>query len=129
MKSVLIQFAGKQTGFERASGKERANPMRDEEDASHVMAGILLLLSIVPVAFLHAWTVKCLWWWFAVPTFGMTPLRLVEAFGLALLVGYFQHIAPSKSKQTAHEAWNVLFLAWFRPSFTLIFGWIVNHWM
>lgn len=49
---------------------------------------LILATIIVPLVLLRAWVLATLWGWYVVPAFGVQPLRMVYAFGLALLASY-----------------------------------------
>ena len=75
-----------------------------------------------------------LWGWFVVPTFGMPPLALVPAIGLAVVVGYLTHqYTPKAAKPEGDGKWDetgrVTAHMLLRPAFTLLMGWVVKQWM
>ena len=54
---------------------------------------------IIPAIILRAWVLTVLWGWYVVPAFGAEPLRIVHAFGLALLLSYATHRRLPKGQE------------------------------
>ena len=48
---------------------------------------MLLLFLGIPLSIWWAYVAKTLWWWFVVPTLHLPPIGMVQALGLALIVG------------------------------------------
>ena len=69
-----------------------------------------------------------LWAWFIVPIFGLAPLKMPAAFGIALLVGlwthqYHGHKDERSWKEKLSEAIGLLISPWF----ILLCGYICHH--
>lgn len=83
-----------------------------------IIAGYLLI--IAPMVILKAWVITILWGWYIVPAFGLAPLRMVYAFGLALLVSYLTfHYTEDK-----RGFWAKLGFGLFSSVMVLLVGWI-----
>lgn len=60
-------------------------PLSDSDQTS---ASVIINLALYPFALLfHGWALTKLWLWFVVPQFGLAPLRVSRAVGLALIIG------------------------------------------
>ena len=73
-----------------------------------------------------------LWLWFVVPVFGVAPLTLLQAYGLATLVTFWthQHITDKvkDERKTSEIAAEIIGL-FARPWVTLLIGYIVYRLM
>lgn len=97
--------------------------------------GILMVASSI----FNGYVLSVLWGWFIVPTFGVPPLGIVPAIGIALIVNYLtQRTKPiykekddceEKEKITGKQITYCVGLAILRPSFALFLGWIVHLFM
>lgn len=97
---------------------------------------------IITMAIARAYVLATLWFWYIVPTFGLSPLKLVEAFGISLLVGFISHQRESKMERAYEEDLKegdeyygvrklfetTLYVLSFYAA-TLLFGWIGTYWM
>ena len=75
-----------------------------------------------------------LWAWFVVPTFGLPPLALAPAIGLAVVVSYLTHqYHPKAAKPDGEGKWDetcrVIGHMAFKPAMALLVGWIVKQWI
>jgi hypothetical protein len=75
-----------------------------------------------------------LWAWFVVPTFGLPPLALAPAIGLAVVVGFLTHqYTPKAAKPDGdgqwHETGRAVGHMILRPATALLVGWIVKQWV
>lgn len=52
---------------------------------------ILVCISCFISMLLNAYTIICLWTWFIVPTFELKSLNMIQALGLALIIGYLTY--------------------------------------
>ena len=86
--------------------------------------GVILCLAFFALMVLYgAWVGAFvsvhLWSWFVVPTFGLAPLKMPAAFGLALLVSLLTHHHHTSHKddrswkEQAAEAIGLLISPWF----------------
>lgn len=67
---------------------------------------ILLIMTISPI--INGFVFNKLWLWFIVPTFEVTPLRLIEAIGIILFINYLK-LKPYKDvKENNIEFWEEL---------------------
>lgn len=58
-------------------------------------AGLFSLTIILII--LGTFTITCLWSWFIVPL-GLPPITMVHAYGLSVIVAYFQHRQAQRFK-------------------------------
>jgi hypothetical protein len=77
---------------------------------------------------------KVLWKWFVVPTFNLPVLSLAPAIGLAMVVGYLTKqshwpTAEELEKSNSERALEGTLMAIIKPSFALLFGWVVHQFM
>lgn len=91
--------------------------------------GFLALLAFIPLSIiLDGYTLAILWKWFVVKQFGLAPLTIPVALGLATLARYIIRPAPDQTdeddslgvKIATSAAYTIL-----RPAAALLFGWIV----
>ena len=93
------------------------------------------MLSLVAIgAVWRGYVLTILWGWFVVPTFGMSPLALVPAIGLSVVVGYLTHqYTPKAVKPEDDGKWDETVRAIShilrQPVFALLVGWVVKQWM
>jgi len=96
--------------------------------------GIIFFLAILIGAMLYgAWAAAFvsvhLWTWFVVPTFGLAPLKMPVAFGLALLVGLWthQHIKGHKEDRPTKDQIAEIIGQLAAPWFVLLCGYVCHH--
>lgn len=66
--------------------------MNDQQKFVLAVFGLLSLFITVPLAVvLRGWVLSRLWFWFAVPIFGLTPLGIAQAIGVSLIVWMLTH--------------------------------------
>lgn len=93
--------------------------------------GALLLISIVmlPIGLLlKGYVLSVLWSWFIVTKFGLPPLAIAEALGLAIIVGYFTvDIAKTDwdDDRDEQKAARISILSLLKAVIFLGFGWII----
>ena len=95
------------------------------------MSIILLSLIIVGVIW-HGWVLMWLWQWFMVPIFNLLPLHLVEAIGIALIVGFLAHehdIKKEKEEDKEEMLIRRTLNLFVMPLFAFIFGWVIHLFM
>lgn len=70
-----------------------------------------------------------LWLWFVVPTFGLAPLTMPQAFGISLLISFWTyhfkagHKDEREFKEKAAEIIGICLMPWI----TLLIGFICYH--
>lgn len=82
--------------------------------------------------FLQAYVVSVLWGWFMVTTFGLVPLSLPAAYGLALVVYAVAPKVYDTKKDERSETEKALYAiatVVFAPLFFLFVGYIVHLFM
>lgn len=88
--------------------------------------GLLMAAMLATAYLLNGFVLTKLWTWFLVP-FGLPELNLVQAIGIAMVIGFLtkQHIPSNKDE----KAWIPMFHLYGGPIITLFIGWIVTLFM
>lgn len=89
---------------------------------------VLLIFSSI----FNGYALSVLWGWFVVPTFHLPTLSLVQAIGLAMILTYltYQHVDAKKGDESFGEMMAKAFpLTLIRPSFALLFGYVLHKFM
>lgn len=85
------------------------------------------LALVIPTVAWRGWVLTKLWAWFIVGAFGADPLRLVDAIGISLVVGYLTTDYPFPSGKPAEAVdlllWDLIVAA-VVPACALAGGWI-----
>lgn len=99
----------------------------------YAIAAVFVVLFASIIALYGAWAGAFvsvhLWLWFVVPTFGLAPLKMSAAFGIALLVGLWTHHHHTghkderSGKEKISEAIGLLIGPWF----VLLCGYVCHH--
>jgi disulfide bond formation protein DsbB len=89
----------------------------------------LFALMMLYGAWVGAFVSVHLWTWFVVPTFGLVPLKMPVAFGLALLVGLWtrQLIKGHKEDRPAKDQIAEVIGQLSTPWFVLLCGYVCHH--
>lgn len=92
---------------------------------------IVVMLTIIISPIINGFVFKTLWLWFIVPTFEANPLRVVEAYGLMVLINF---VKTRRDKEAAKkEFWGQfatdLSYLILTAGITLLIGWIVQMFM
>ena len=77
---------------------------------------------------INGWALSVLWKWFIVPVFGAPILTIPAAIGVAMVVNYLTEKINMNNKderEWGEKLFVGAFLAIAKPSFALLFGWIV----
>ena len=88
----------------------------------------IFLVSIaitVPVAILNGLVLTILWGWFVVPFFGLPPMPIPEAIGIAIIASYLTkdiNCAKAKEKSITETALTTIGY----PAMNLLMGYIVH---
>ncbi len=89
-------------------------------------------------AFIIAWGGSTLWsafalckmWqWFIVSEFGVPPLKMATAIGVSMVVTYLTHQMSNNDKPLAQQFPLLCAMAFLKPTFLLLFGWIITLFM
>ena len=98
-----------------------------------VFFGIIgFIVWMVVAAILNGWALSVLWGWFFVPTLRLPELGIVQAIGIAMVVGYltYQHIdTQPKSGDGTSKLIETGVNSVIRPVFAVAFGWVVHSFM
>lgn len=84
-------------------------------------------LIVFPVAVLRAWVLAILWGWYIVPAFDVSPLRIIYAFGISLIVTYLTRPPKARQKDSNVSApgfWESLLIGCCDSLMALFLGWI-----
>jgi disulfide bond formation protein DsbB len=94
-----------------------------------VFALTFLTLMMLYGAWAGAFVSVHLWTWFVVPTFGLAPLKMPTAFGLALLVGLWTHryTTGHKDERSWKEKGAEAIGHLIGPWFVLLCGYVCHH--
>ncbi len=93
-----------------------------------VGVGILMVGSSI----FNGYALSVLWGWFVVPVFGAPALGIVPAIGIAMVVSYLTyqtHDCKKEEKSFGKTIAEGTVIAILKPSFALLFGWIVHLFM
>lgn len=78
---------------------------------------------------LRGWVLSILWGWFMVPVFGLPHLSVVQAIGVAMVVGFLCHEnTDTKKNEEKGFAWSLSMVAVI-PLLSLFIGWIIHSFM
>jgi hypothetical protein len=89
-----------------------------------VTIGVMGLL--IAATILRGWALSILWGWFVVPVFGLPPLSIPQAIGIAVTFSLIAHqYVPSKDKET----WGPIVFAILSPFIAVLVGYIVRSWL
>ena len=91
------------------------------------------IVTLIGGTLLRGWALSILWGWFIVSTFHAQPLRIVEAIGVSLVVGFLTASYP-KASTTESRPQSLLLIeaigySFLLPFITLGVGWIVHLFM
>jgi hypothetical protein len=104
--------------------------MRAKKDAA--LAGCLVVILSTPFLIcLRGWVFSILWLWFICP-FGIRPIGIAWAMGLATICSMLQTNAEQNTKDTESDrpAWvTPLATAVLQSVMCLLFGWIYHSFM
>ena len=86
------------------------------------------IIAMTYSALIGGWTFAKLWEWFIVTTFGLDPLSISAAIGLAMTVSFVATSIPSlddDDKDYIERLLYQLILNTVRAALVLIMGWVV----
>lgn len=87
---------------------------------------------LVLSSLLRGYALSILWGWFVVPVFGLPRLSVLQAIGIAMVVGFLTHQTDEykdNDKSTKERMIEAVILAILTPLFALFFGYIVHSFM
>jgi len=87
---------------------------------------LLLLILLIPLMIMSAFTLTVLWDWFVVTTFQLPALRIPQALGLGLIVSYF---TMNRTTDPSKDFSDVMVDAITKPFVFLGLGWVVHLFM
>jgi hypothetical protein len=98
------------------------------------MAAVLLIVGLIPLliclALVESWVASILWGWFVVPTFGLPPLSLALALGLAVTVRLITgRYTVQSTKTDGQGAGATLFAGFLFPMLLLLVGYVAKSFM
>jgi len=74
------------------------------------------------------WALSIMWGWFIVPLFGLPGLSVPYAIGLSLTLNYLianNDTGRNKDEDKTEAAIYATIVAFVKPLFILLFGWVV----
>ena len=83
--------------------------------------GLIVLGSI-----LRGWALSILWGWFIVPFFGLPPLSIPYAIGIALVVTYVTGHPDNIKEEYKEGTGKTLAITILQPFVVLLVGWIIT---
>ena len=94
----------------------------DEKTAfwAGMLAPFAIAAWVLPVVFLRAWVIVKVWDWYFIPAFGVTPLRMVYAFGISVMAAL---LVPSRSSDKVKGA-SLFVVTFVSPLVSLFMAWI-----
>ena len=89
--------------------------------------GCIAAILVLPISILlRGWVLTKLWEWFVVPGFGLEPISIPIAYGLALVVTLLN---PTLSEHDSRDIWEAVIFSILMPLFFLAIGWVVAQWV
>ena len=89
---------------------------------------VVFLVGVIISSIITGFVFSKLWLWFIVPIFSVDPLRVVEAIGIMVLIGYVRTRFDSKAKED--DFWekftSLIIFSVFLGGFTLFWGWVIT---
>lgn len=92
------------------------------------LLGITLIVALIITvsSIVNGYVFSILWGWFVVPTFGLAPLSIPAAIGLAMCVSYLTY-DYNDAKDPDRKWWTPMVVMIARPVIALSFGFIVHR--
>lgn len=89
---------------------------------------VAMAIALIPVTImLNGWVLTKLWAWFMVTGFGVAPLRLSIAIGIAMMVTYLTHQNDGNyARKEGTKWWHSIVFVLLKPLVTLVFGYVVH---
>jgi ABC-type phosphate/phosphonate transport system permease subunit len=104
----------------------------DDDAGLGCFVAIVASLMIAPVAVWRGYVLSIMWAWFMVPAFGLPPLGVVAAIGVAMTVGMITHQyikSNDDDNEIVRDIVNALLADVFGPLYILGAGWVVQGFM
>lgn len=89
-------------------------------------SGIFFLLLITSI--FKGWALSIMWGWFMVPTLDLPSISIVQAIGIALVIGYLTREISADNDDDYSLVGKIIFEI-FKGGFILATGWIVHLFM
>ena len=91
---------------------------------------LIAVIYDILVALLGGWMFSYLWLWFVVPTFGLSPITVIQAVGLVITVGFLvKRGSSSKDSDTIEDVVTSMFLNIISMFVIFGFGFIFSFFM
>lgn len=85
-------------------------------------------LVVFPLLCLDGFVLRCLWRWFVSDVFGVQELKLAQAIGIRILIGFlFPGLLYSASREDKEKQHSLFLDIMFGPVSHLCTGWIVHQ--
>jgi len=98
-----------------------------------ILGGAVGFVALMVVSsILNGYVLSILWGWFVVPVFHLSPLTIVPAIGVALVVSYLTHQTndcQEKERSTSEKIAYAVAVAVVKPLLALCLGWVVHLFM
>lgn len=79
----------------------------------------------------HGYVLSVLWGWFIVTIFGMAPLSIPQAMGIACIAGFMKSnrrfVKDERSR--SEKMLELMFVAFLAPIVSLGFGYAIKQWL
>lgn len=82
---------------------------------------LVLAAWLTPVVLMRAWALTVMWGWYIVPAFGAQPLRIVFAFGIAMIAAALTRTTRVQEKDSKFRTFVMPLID---PLLMLAFGWV-----
>lgn len=79
----------------------------------------------------NAFAIQHMWQWFVASTFGLSPLTMVQSWGLSIIVAYLTHgmyTCKSKDERGNVERVTELVVLFLKPWLVLGVAYVCAHW-
>jgi hypothetical protein len=95
------------------------------------LIAVVLMIPLGAVVLMwEGYVLSVLWAWFAVPAFGLPPLSIPLAIGLALVAGALTNHKAGNEAKDPDAGWSaVVIYGCMKPAVALLFGWIAKGFM
>ncbi len=94
-------------------------------------AAASVVLIVVAGTIISGWALSVLWGWFIVPVFDLPGLSIIQAIGIALIIGYIKGKSPQRSddRKASDKLIESIGYMFMMPLLSIGIGWIVLQFM
>ena len=108
----------------------------NDNNAYKTMFSCLGVILAVPILLVYGYlsngiVLSSLWEWFVVPIFHINSITIVQAIGIAIVVGFLTHQTTNNSDKDEEQTdkWAKLIYGFISPWLTLLIAYIVHSFM